>query len=364
MSENNAFTLRSMKDINSGLFAPTDPTAKQKAFSVYLLPLNSLFPLKGHRFKLYTGKRFDDMVESIRENGVLLPIIVRPIDDFTYEILSGHNRVEAAKAAGLEAIPAIIREGLSEDEARLIATVTNLIQRSFAEMCHSERAFAISEYYGAIKNQGRRTDLINEIENMLNASNINASETSVGIQQKLNARDKTASDYGLKSNTVAQYLRINKLIQPLMDRLDDGEIGISAADVLTSLSVDSQQIVDDILDSSHYKLDIKKAEAIRTTSEKHVLDHETVEQILAGERKPRPSKPVGFKLKPKIMSKYFTPDQKPAEIEATIIEALDFFYAHKDQEGGLTRDGNRNQDQELPANDAAGTALTSEIPVG
>jgi ParB family chromosome partitioning protein len=332
MADNNTFTLKSIKDINSGLFASTDPS-KQKAFSVFLLPLNSLYPLKGHRFKLYTGKRFDDMVESIRENGVIIPIIVRPIDDFTYEILSGHNRVEAAKAAGQESVPAIIRENLTEDEARLIATVTNLLQRSFAEMNDSERAFALTEYYGAIKNQGRRTDIINEIENMLNASNINDSETSGTVCQKSDSRGKVGEQYDLSSRNVANYLRIEKLSDELKDRLDNGEFAFKAAVTLSYLSGEEQQIVDDILDSSHYKVEMKKAEALRTAANRQSLDHEAVEQILAGEKKPRSAKPAGFKLKPKIMSKYFTPEQKPAEIEEVIIKALDYYFANINKYG-------------------------------
>jgi len=258
MSENSSFKLKSMADINRGLFASTDPAARQKGTPVFNLPLDKLLPYKRHPFKLYTGQRFDDMVESIRENGVIVPIIARPIDDFTYEILSGHNRVEAAKAAGLEAIPAIVREGLSDEEALLIVTETNLLQRSFADMTHSERAVTLSMHHEAIKRQGRRTDLIQEIENMVNASNINDFETSAPLGNKLKTIEKIGQEYGLAKNTVARYLRINMLIDPLKDRLDNGELALRAAVTLSYLSGEEQQIVYDILDSSHYKVDMKK----------------------------------------------------------------------------------------------------------
>ena len=333
MAEKNSFALRNMGAINSGLFTPTDPAIRQKAFYVFLLPLSSLHPLDGHQFRLYTGKRFDDMVESIRENGVILPIIVRPKGKDSYEILSGHNRVEASRVAELEKVPAIIRENLSEDEARLIATVTNLIQRSFAEMSHSERAYALSEYYGAIKSQGRRTDLINEIENMANLNNTNTSETFVGIQHRSSAREKTAKNYGLNSNTVAQYIRINRLITPLKDQLDIGKIGISTADILSHLAVEAQRTVDEVLSSNHCKLDIKKADALRATYERGKINHKIVEMILSGEKNINPPRPAVFKLRQNIMSKYFKPEQKAAEIEATIIEALEFYYASRCQGG-------------------------------
>ena len=99
-----------------------------------LLSISTLVPYSNHPFKLYEGARFADMVKSIKENGVLLPIIVRPLEDEKFEILSGHNRVTAAKETGLTEIPAIVRDDLSNEEARLIVTETNLIQRSFAEI--------------------------------------------------------------------------------------------------------------------------------------------------------------------------------------------------------------------------------------
>ena len=144
MPDNNTFMLRSIKDINSGLFASTDPLTGPKGEPLYHLPLNKLTPYKSHPFKLYTGQRLDDMVESVRANGVLVPIIMRSAEGMMYEILFGHNRVEAARAAGLETIPAIVREDLSDEDALLIVTETNLLQRSFADLTHSERAVTMS----------------------------------------------------------------------------------------------------------------------------------------------------------------------------------------------------------------------------
>jgi ParB family chromosome partitioning protein len=288
-----------------------------------------------------------------------VPIIVRPAEDFTYEILSGHNRTETAKAAGLDGIPAIVREGLTDNEARLIAAVTNLLQRSFIEMSYSERAFALSEYYGAVKNQGRRTDLIRETESMLNASAGNDSETFGTVCQKTDSRRQIADQYDLSGRNVANYLRVNELIDALKDRLDNKEIAFRAAVTLSYLSTDEQRAVEDILDSSHYKLDMKKAEALRVSSRKRTLDSETAERILAGTKKPRPAKPAGFRLKPKIVSRYFMPEQKPDEIEAIIIEALEFFYAHGNRESEVIPHG-----ENIPANDGAGTSRPPEIPVG
>ena len=359
MADAPTFQLKSIRDINKGMFKSTDPSSKGDPLNN--LALDRLVPYKSHPFKLYTGQRFDDMAESIKANGVLVPIITRPLDDGNYEILSGHNRVAGAKEAGLETVPAIIREGLTDEEALLIVTETNLLQRSFADLSHSERAVTLSMHHEAIKKQGRRTDLIQEIENMVNASNINGSETFSPVAKKLRTNEEIGEKYGLSKDNLARYLRINKLILPHKDRLDNGEIAIRAAVTLSYLSNEEQQIVDDILCSSHYKLDMKKADALRLVSEKKPLEHENAEQILAGTKKPKAAKPAAFKLKPKIVSRYFGPEQKADEIEATIIEALDFFYAHKNQEGGLTHNGGS---ENLSTNDTAGKALPPEIAVG
>jgi ParB family chromosome partitioning protein len=355
---NTGFQLKSMADINKGIFQSTDPQSKQKGDPIYNLPLDKLTPFKSHPFKLYTGQRFADMVESINANGVLVPIIVRAIDNFNYEILSGHNRLEAAKAAGLETVPAIIRDDLNDDEALLIVTETNLLQRSFADLSHSERAVTLTMHHEAVKKQGRRSDLIQEIENMVNTSNINDFETFTPVGKKLNNVVKLGQEYGMARNSVARYLRINKLIDAHKTRLDNGELAIRAAVSLSYLSDDQQRIVDDILDSSHYKIDMKKADALRQTAEKKELSHEDVEQILSGEKKAKAARPAGFKLKSRIVTKYFTPGQRQDEIESTIIQALDFYYAHKKLEGGLIHNGSND---DISENDAAGEALPSEI---
>ena len=358
MAETSSFQLKNIRDINKDMFKSTDPSIRLKGEPINNLALDKLIPYKNHPFKLYTGQRFDDMVESIKANGVLIPIIVRPLDDGNYEILSGHNRVAGAKEAGHETIPAIVREGLTDEESLLIVTETNLIQRSFADLTHSERAVTLAIHHEAIKRQGHRTDLIQEIENMVNASNINDLETSCPLGTKLDSKKSLGDKYDLSSRTVARYLCINKLIAPHKDRLDNGELAIRAAVSLSYLSTEEQQIVDDILDSSHYKLDMKKADALRLASEKKPLEHEDVEQILAGTKKPKTARPAGFKLKAKIVSRYFRPEQKSDEIEATIVEALILYFAQKNQRGEVIPHGG-DGNEKLSANDAAGETLVS-----
>ena len=343
---NGSFELKRKFSGYGDMFKPTDPdiiASKAISGGVSALRLDALRPYKDHPFKAYEGQRFDDMVQSIRDNGVIMPIIVRPIvtagesggenavaDDAgaSYEILSGHNRAAAAKAAGLETIPAIVREGLTNEEALLIVTETNLIQRSFSDMSHSERAVTLAMHHEAVKKQGKRTDLIAEIENMLNASDNGDSETFSPMGKKLNNVVSLGQEYGLAKNTVARYLRVNKLIDPFKKRLDNGELAIRTAVALSYLSEVEQFLVDDFLVISPLKVDMKKAEALKTISERGTLDAATVERILTGVQTPKPTRPAAFKLKHKIVSRYFSPAQKPQEIEDTIMKALDYYFAH------------------------------------
>lgn len=118
------------------------------------IPIDSLTPFKKHPFRLYTGERLDDMVESIRQHGVLIPIIVRRTDGIL-EILSGHNRTNASKLAGRTTIPAIVHDNLSDADAWVYVIETNLLQRSFADMSHSEKAAVIALHHSKLFSQGK-----------------------------------------------------------------------------------------------------------------------------------------------------------------------------------------------------------------
>ena len=110
----------------------SNPTALQN--NVKPIPCDMLIPYHNHKFEMYSGERLDDMIASIRENGVLCPIIVQPADDGKYEILIGHNRWNACKIAGLPTVPAIIKEKLSQDEAEMYVIESNLMQRGFENL--------------------------------------------------------------------------------------------------------------------------------------------------------------------------------------------------------------------------------------
>ncbi|GHV09085.1 hypothetical protein FACS1894217_12610 [Clostridia bacterium] len=281
------------------------------------LPIANLVPFSNHPFKLYDGKRFDDMVESVKANGILVPIVVRPLGD-QYEILSGHNRVEAAKVAELEAVPAVVREGLSDDEALLIVTETNLIQRSFADMKPSERALALATHYGAMKKKsGYRSDLLEEIETL----------TCSPVAHRSRSRDKLGTQYGLSKDTIARYLRVNELIDELKEMLDQGTIAMRAAVSLSYLKEKEQWLVLQALQDKSTQLTMRKAEELRDLSGQGGLTEEAVVKLLKAES--AIVKPTKVKVSGDVMSRYFGEKQDPKEIEDVIAKALEAWFANK-----------------------------------
>lgn len=286
-------------------------------------------PFPNHKFKLYEGQQLADMVESIRQFGVLLPIILWHNEDGKYIILSGHNRHNAALLAGLTKGPVIIKENLTYDEAVLIVTETNLRQRSFGDMSHSERAYCLAQHYEALKSQGRRNDLLDEIEMLLNPHESRENPTSVQLEQKLESREKVGQEYGLSASKVGRYIKIATLIEPLLMRVDTGEIPFLAAYDLSFIGdADRQRQIAELMESDNYKIDMKKAELLRSYYETGKLNDTSTVQILSGEktRKPKTNKPQPFKVKPAVITKYFTAGQSAKEIEDTIDRALALYF--------------------------------------
>lgn len=316
----------SMKEVpkdNESILYFSPFTKEQKTLkstsTITIENLDNLVPFDGHPFKLYEGQRFLDMVESVRANGVLVPIVVRPYakEEGKYEILSGHNRVAAAKEAGINKVPAIIKKGLADEEALLIVTETNLIQRSFADLKHSERAVALTAHYEAIKKKsGYRSDLLADIEELSGAP----------LGHRSRTRDKIGAQYGLGKTTVARYLRINKLIPALKEQLDKNEIGMRVAEALSFLKAKEQEIVEELL-ASGKKITIKQADALKEKSETGELNKTSIHEMFQpGYFEPK-VKPV--KLSGQFLSQHFKPEQSPDEIERIISDALEMYFSNQ-----------------------------------
>jgi len=312
-----------------------DPNTNAPANATETMYIDELVPYADHPFKLYEGERLDDMVRSIKEHGVIIPVIVRPLneDEVRYEILSGHNRVNAAKIAGLKKVPAIIKTGLTDDEARLIVTETNLVQRSFADLSHSERAIALKHHMDAIRQQGKRTDLLNEIEKLSKPLDSRDNDTSCQVGTKSErSNEHVGKEYGLSARSVARYMRIAELIYSLQARVDNDEIPFIPAVTLSYLSSNEQAELNRLLDGTAHKIDMKKAESLREFSEGKKLTTEKMAQILSGElsRKPKSKTAPLLKITAKIYRKYFDGNTTQTEMVTVIDQALaEYFENHK-----------------------------------
>lgn len=292
------------------------------------MDLDKMNPFPEHKFKLYEGQQLQDMADSIKQFGILLPIILWHKGE-QYIILSGHNRKNAALLAGVKKAPVIIKTDLTIADATLIVTETNLRQRSFADMSHSERAYCLAQHYEALKSQGKRTDLLAEIETLVNTDKHKLPGTSAEVQQKLDNRDKVGNEYGLSKDKVAKYIRLSKLIPALLERVDNGEISFLAAYDLSFIKdQNEQQKIEDFIVSDDFKIDMKKAEMLRSYYENGKLTDTALVEILSGEktRKPKSNKPQPVKVKPTIISKYFTGKESKKEIESVIEQALELYF--------------------------------------
>lgn len=328
MSEKKVRRLENFEDL-FGL-EPSDNQDKKEHKEI---ELSKLVPFENHPFKLYEGKKLDDMVESIRENGVITPIIVRPKERGVFEILSGHNRVNAAKSAGFATIPAIIKEGLSDAEAKIIATDTNFMQRSVADMLPSELAKSFKMQLEACKEAKQKQELLKELESAENPHDINDYSDSALLERRKWSVEKVADKNKMSRANIQRYIRLNNLIKGLLDEVDNEKIGLYPAVDLSYLRQDEQLTVLEVIETNGFKVDMAKAKTLRDLSESGRLTQDKIFAVLSGEysKKKKAEKPAVVKLKPKLISKFFTPEQKQAEIEEIIEKALTLYF-EKQQE--------------------------------
>jgi ParB family chromosome partitioning protein len=300
---------------------------------VKYIPVDILVPYHNHQFKLYTGERFDDMVESIRKNGVLNPILVQPIEGGKYEILSGHNRVEGAKTVGLNTIPAVVKENLSEEEAEMYVIETNLIQRGFNELLISEQANILGYRYSQMFSQGKRNDIINEInrlegKELKNEDSLDTESTCDPGGHKLKSRDVLAKEYSLGTTTIARLIRINQLIESLKTMVDDKTMPIKVAVELSYIPEDGQQMVYDVLTAHKKKLNIKQSKAVRQLFTDGEVTPETLENLIVGESTTKHTKKmVKVSLDEETFSKYFDKNTSEEEVLEILKEALEKYFA-------------------------------------
>ena len=264
------------------------------------IPLDQLVPFKNHPFKVIDDESMMDTVQSIREHGILLPLIARPMPDGKYEIVSGHSRSHAGKLAGMETAPVIVRE--LDDDAAVILMVDSNLQRE--NILPSERAFAFKMKLEAIKHQGQRADL-----------------TSGQVGQKLKWSVATvANQSGDSIKQVQRYIRLTELLPELLDLVDDRKLAFNSAVEVSYLNHEEQGWLAETIDSEQSTPSLSQAQRLKRFSQDGKLTEDMVLAIMSEQKKPEIEKVV---LQSRQISKYFSPSATPKEMETSILSMLD-----------------------------------------
>ena len=300
-------------------------TTEPVAGGVQMLHVDKIKAFHDHPFRLYEGERLNDMVESVKEHGVLNPVIVRKVGA-EYEMLSGHNRQNAAKIAGLTEIPAIVKEGISDEEAYIYVIETNVIQRSFGDLLPSEKATVMGVQYDKVRCQGKRNDIIRELQ-ILNGET--PAETCGHNGHRFKTRDVLAEEYGYSSRSAARYLRINSLIRQFKDLVDDNKIALLAAVDVSYLSDGEQETVYKVISAMGVKLKPKMAEELRKHSGE--LTEELTESLIEAMtvRKPSPDDGTKVKVPDSICEKYFS-GMSAVQMAEVVAQALEAWFSGKE----------------------------------
>ena len=276
-----------------------------------MLPIKKIRPFHDHPFHLYEGDRLEDMVASVREHGILNPVIVQEIDG-GYEMLSGHNRMNAAKLVGLKDIPAIVKTNLSEEEAYVYVIETNLMQRSFSDLLISEKAAVLKARYEKESCQGRRNDIIEEIARMEGKE---LPATCGHGDQRLNTRDMIGKEYELSGSSVGRLLKLNDLIKPFKDMVDRGALYTKVALQLAFLPEEEQDMFFRVMNEEKTKITSEMVANLRSHSGS--LTEVKIKRYLSKNL----IKKKCYKVPARIVEKYFE-GMDPNTVDSIVEQAL------------------------------------------
>ena len=278
--------------------------ASRQQEQIQRLALSELHPFKDHPFRVLDDDRMMETVESVKEYGVLVPIIARPMPDGGYEIVSGHRRKRACELAGLNEIPAIVRD-LDDDEAVIIMVDSNLQRENILP---SERAKAYQMKLEAIKHQGERRDL-----------------TSDQVGQKLRvAVERVAENAGESKSQVQRFIRLNNLEPPLIDKVDAGKLAFTPAVELSYLKPEEQQWVDTALENTQQTPSLSQAQRMKRESKQGTLSEQGIMEIMTENKQTVPAK-GSVVLPQEKLTKYFPRSYTTEQMEKVIFKLLDYW---------------------------------------
>ena len=281
------------------LFSTEENRQEKQWEQVQQIPIDALHPFTNHPFKVLDDEAMTRTVESIAQYGVLAPLIARPRPDGDgYEIISGHRRQYAAKLAGLDTLPVIVRQ--MSDDAAVILMVDSNLQRE--HILPSERAFAYKMKLDAIKNQGARSDL-----------------TSTQVAQKLSV-EKVGDDAGVSKDTIRRFIRLTNLIPELLDMVDEKKISFNPAVELSYLDESQQREFLEAMDGTQNAPSVSQAQQLKKMAQCGEFTYEKAFDILGQEKK---SEQDTVTIKNDILRKYFPRSYTPRQMEEKIIQLLD-----------------------------------------
>lgn len=280
--------------------------------SIKNIPLDKLHPFPDHPFGVRDDDAMKEMVESIKQYGVLVPAIARPREDGGYEIIAGHRRKHACELAGLKAMPVIVRE-LDRNAATIIMVDSNLQRENILP---SEKAKAYKMKLDAIRRQAGRPPKATEIEQSENGGQVGHDLRGV------KSRELLAENSNDSARTIQRYIRLTELQPELQQMVDEGKIGMTPAVEISYLKPDEQKMLIETIDSEQATPSFSQAQRMRRLSQEGKLNDDTVLGIMMEQKKPEN---WDLKLPMDRIRKYFPRSYTPQRMEETIIKLLEMW---------------------------------------
>ena len=275
------------------------------------MPLSDLHPFEGHPFKVLDDELMEQTVESIRQIGVVSPLIVRPDPEGGFEILSGHRRLHAAQLAGLETVPVIVTE--MDDDAAIIFMVDSNLQRE--NILPSERAFSYKMKLEAMKHQGERGDLTSG----------QVGQKSVGTV----SRDIVAEQAGDSSRNVQRFIRLTNLIPEILDMVDEKKIAFNPAVELSYLKTSEQKEFLEAMDYAQASPSLSHAQRLKKLSQEGGCTLDAMCEVMNEIKKDELDHVT---IKNEVLRKYFPKSYTPKQMQDTIIRLLEKWQRSKQRD--------------------------------
>lgn len=254
------------------IFSTEESRVDAQREKIVEIPLTELFPFRDHPFKVVDDDRMRETAESVREYGVLVPAIARPLDGGGYELVAGHRRKRACELAGLETMPVIVRD--LDDDAAVIIMVDSNLQRE--NILPSERAKAYQMKYEAIRHQGQRSDLT----------------SGQVVQKSQSSLEKVAEGSGEGYKTVQRIMRLTNLVPDLMDMVDERKVAMNPAYELSFLKPEEQEQLVETMETCQSTPSLSQAQRLKKFSQEGKLSGDVMEAIMSEEKKPPQDKEV------------------------------------------------------------------------